>query len=115
MKTIQCDKIVCFDVDDTLITQEFHEEKAEAVIECNGYKTEVLIIENNVEAVKRHKKQGQTVIVWSAAGYKWAESVVKTLKLEKYVDYAMSKPVWYYDDLPVQKWMGKPRWGSDRR
>lgn len=115
MKTIESDKIVCFDVDDTLISQDFHEEKAQVTISCNGYKTEALIINNNVEAIKRHKKQGQIVIVWSAAGYKWAEAVVKALKLEKYVDIAMSKPMWYYDDLPVQKWMGKPRWGKDRR
>lgn len=115
MKVIDSDKIVCFDVDDTLITQDFHEQKPEAVIECNGHKTEVLIINNNVEAIKRHKRQGQIVIVWSAAGFRWASSVVKALKLEKYVDIAMSKPMWYYDDLPVQKWMGKPRWGKDRR
>lgn len=115
MKIVESDKITCFDVDDTLITQNFDEEKAEAVVECYGYKTEVLIIQNNVDALKRHKKQGQIIVVWSAAGYKWAESVVKALKLEKYVDYVMSKPNWYYDDLPAQKWMGKPRWGGDRK
>lgn len=58
---------------------------------------------------------GQIVIVWSAGGYKWAESVVKSLGLSLFVDVAMSKPTWYYDDIPCQKWMGKPRWGGDRR
>jgi len=115
MKTLESDKIVCFDVDDTLITQDFHEEGVEVVVECNGYKTDVLIINNNIDSLKKHKRQGQTVIVWSAAGHKWAESVVKALNLEKYVDYVMSKPNWYYDDLPCEKWMGKPRWGRDRK
>jgi hydroxymethylpyrimidine pyrophosphatase-like HAD family hydrolase len=118
MKTINSDKVVCFDVDDTLISQDPEQKskyKTKAVIDCYGFKTDVCVIDFNVEAIKRHKRQGQIIIVWSAAGHKWAESVVKSLGLTKYVDYAMSKPNWYYDDLHVEKWMGNPRWGGDRR
>lgn len=118
MKTVQSDKITCFDVDDTLITQDLDKVKTskhKTVIKCYGFNTDVAIIKANVDALKRHKRQGQVIVVWSAAGHKWAESVVKSLKLTNYVDYTMSKPNWYYDDIPCQKWMGKPRWGGDRR
>ncbi|NBO99770.1 MAG: hypothetical protein EBU90_06540 [Proteobacteria bacterium] len=120
MKSIDSDKVVCFDVDDTLIsdvTEKPIESKDLDVlkIKCNGHITLVKPIQENIDAIKRHKRQGQIIIVWSAAGYRWAKSVVESLKLQDYVDIAMSKPMWYYDDLPVQKWMGKPRWGKDRR
>lgn len=118
MKTIQSDKIVCFDVDDTLISQDVEmlaKLKKKTIIICGDYATQVAIIEENVKALKRHKNQGQVIIVWSAAGHRWAEAVVKSLKLTQYVDFAMSKPAWYYDDIPCEKWMGNPRWGGDRK
>jgi phosphoserine phosphatase len=120
MKVVNSDKIVCFDVDDTLVsdvTEKFSEsiDPSNVEIKCEGHTTTVKPIKENIDAIKRHKRQGQVVIVWSAAGYKWAESVVKSLNLQDYVDIVMSKPMWYYDDLPVQNWMGKPRWGKDRR
>ena len=118
MKVIESDKVVYFDVDDTLVSQYPHilqSAKNKAVIKCHGFKTLVAVIDGNVQALKRHKSQGQIIVVWSAAGHKWAESVVKSLNLTDYVDYAMSKPNWYYDDLSCQKWMGNPRWGGDKR
>lgn len=118
MKIIKSDKITCFDVDDTLISQyadKLKQSKQKVFINCYGFKTQVAVITENVEALKRHKRQGQIIVVWSAAGYKWAESVIKSLGLTKYVDYVQSKPNWYYDDIPCEKWMGTPRWGGDRR
>lgn len=58
----------------------------------------------NIALIKRNYYQGRTVIVWSAAGSLWAESIVKTLQLEDYVSLIMSKPTIYIDDLPIEKW-----------
>ena len=119
MKTIKSNKIVCFDVDDTLVsdvTESFsHSDIQVMEIKCGNQITLVKPIKENIAALKRHKRQGQIIVVWSAAGYKWASSVVKSLNLTDYVDYAMSKPNWYYDDMPCEKWMRNPRWGGDRR
>lgn len=124
MHVIKSDKLVCFDVDDTLVAPGYDLTPEDVLqtdviekvtINCSGVETTVFMIKENIEAIKRHKGQGQIVIVWSNAGYKWAEAVVKSLKLTKYTDFIMSKPAWYYDDLPCEKWMGAPRWGKERR
>lgn len=68
----------------------------------------------HIEQLKLHKARGHTVIVWSQGGWEWAEAVVKALKLENYVDLVVSKPNWYYDDIPCQEYMGKNIWYEDK-
>lgn len=59
----------------------------------------------HVEYVKTMKARGNWVIVWSAAGKLWADSVVNALGLQAYVDDTMSKPFAYIDDKPASDWM----------
>lgn len=53
------------------------------------------------------------MVVWSAGGWDWAEAVVKTLKLENFVDLVISKPTWTYDDLQPSEFIPKPQWMKD--
>lgn len=55
----------------------------------------------------RNYHQGRTVIVWSAAGYKWAETIVKALGLEQYVSLILEKPSVICDDTPMENWHPK--------
>ena len=111
MKVIREDIITCFDVDDTLIS---YGGSSIGIVQ-GVFIQHVDPIVENIEALKKHKKWGQHIVVWSRSGHKWAEAVVIALKLEKYVDQVMCKPLFYYDDIPVEKWMGSPRWGGDKR
>jgi hypothetical protein len=55
--------------------------------------------------LRRQHMQGHYVIVWSQGGDEWTEIVVKALKLQDCVDQIMTKPKWYFDDLPADEWM----------
>lgn len=59
----------------------------------------------HIDMVKEFKHRGFNIIVWSQGGSDWAESVVKKIGLEDYIDVIMPKPSWYFDDAPVEKFM----------
>tara|TARA_B100000131_G_scaffold94611_1_gene91570 strand:+ start:2821 stop:3192 length:372 start_codon:yes stop_codon:yes gene_type:complete len=90
---------VFFDVDDTLVMWDESLPGDNVAIECNGHLNHMVINKGNVEELKRHGARGIDVIVWSKGGYEWAHSVVRALKLEKYVAAVMTKPFCYYDDI----------------
>lgn len=108
---------VFFDVDDTLVMWNYSEDTPiEELIEIlvdkesrpDIYKNMSLYLkphDKHCEHLIKYKLKGHTVVVWSAGGAKWAEAVVKALKLEKYVDFTMSKPNIYYDDVKVTDFM----------
>lgn len=60
----------------------------------------------HIELMKKYKKRGFAVKVWSHGGAPWAREVVKVLELEKYVDIIETKPDRYVDDLECKSWMG---------
>lgn len=96
---------IFFDVDDTLImwdencTQPF-DGSIRMVCPHDGMVTFHRVHERHVGFLKKQKAKGYSVIVWSASGTAWAEAVVKKLGLEDYVDFVMSKPIKWVDDLP---------------
>lgn len=139
MLILECNQPTYFDVDDTLV--KWNRAKASdpnaIAIQCptsrqsrvldeNGIETDGLVKEEgswveylaphkvHIEHLKLHKLRGHTVIVWSAGGWEWAEAVVKALKLEKYVDLVIEKPVWFYDDLTPNEFMGKRYFMEDK-
>ena len=98
-----------FDVDDTLVlwsskyrdidppiefpVPEKHQERLQSrTVKCIPHRP-------HIEQLLRHAARGHNVVVWSAGGADWAETVVQMLGLEGIVDVCMSKPEWYYDDL----------------
>lgn len=106
MKIIGNDSTVFFDCDDTLIMWNHNRDESKLVpVTSNGI-TELLRPHyKHIEQLKKHKFRGHTVVVWSAGGVEWATAVVKSLKLEKYVDLVIAKPRWYYDDLQPQEFL----------
>jgi phosphoserine phosphatase len=118
MQTIQSQKIICFDVDDTLVlysgNRSWGKNNKEAVKFRDPYISKeyfdsYLYLKPNIEVIellKTYKAAKWTVIVWSAGGWQWAQEVTKTLGIEEYVDICMSKPERYVDDNPCTVWMG---------
>jgi hydroxymethylpyrimidine pyrophosphatase-like HAD family hydrolase len=104
MQVASSEMTIFFDVDDTLI---FWDNKCmrpfdgavEITCPHDGMKTWHRVHERHVGFLKKQKAKGYAVIVWSASGTKWAEAVVKKLGLESYVDFVMSKPIKWVDDL----------------
>jgi hypothetical protein len=90
---------VFFDVDDTLVMWDEKLTGDTVCINCDGHLNHMVINKGNLEELKRHGSRGIDVIVWSKGGVHWAQSVVRALKLEKYVAGIMTKPFCYYDDL----------------
>lgn len=129
MIVIPCKQTTFYDVDDTLVMWDATpEELAEHGIdfECPGslvffdeedkphyapgWKARLVPHRYHIEQMIKHKMRGHTNIVWSAGGYDWAEAVIRALKLERYVDLVISKPIWCYDDLPANEFIPKPKW-----
>lgn len=104
MKVARSEHTICFDVDDTLIMWDSNfnmPEEGDVEIQCpwDGQISFHRPHTRHIEFLKKQYTKGYTVIVWSAGGAKWAETVVKTLGIEDYVDYVMSKPQKWVDDL----------------
>lgn len=105
MKVVEGVDFTYFDVDDTLVIWGSKSEDLLA-FDNNGM---IEMLQPNWEVIrflKETKRHGGTVIVWSKGGWDWAMEVVKTLKLEEYVDLCITKPTRYVDDLHCDKWMG---------
>lgn len=112
------ENIVCYDVDDTLVMWGSNfdspyddngviDPKRKAFIDPYDNSTNYLTPhKKHIGLLKKHKGRGCMVVVWSAAGVKWAESIIKELGLEEYVDVVTTKPSKYVDDLPGSEILG---------
>lgn len=99
--------LVC-DVDQTLVMWTGLTPTSMAIHDpYDGLTNHVTPHHGHIKILKDHKTRGSRVIVWSAAGFAWAESVVKALGLEKYVDFVMTKPYAYLDDLRGDEILGE--------
>lgn len=126
MNVVKNEVIVCFDVDDTLVLwgkgpgsayyDSYEKYKngltysPNPLIEfINPYDSSLNYLKphiRHIELLKQYKGRGFYVRVWSAGGWEWAESVVKTLGLEDYVDSVETKPSKYVDDLQAAEVLG---------
>lgn len=118
MQVIENDNLVMFDVDDTLIKwSDLYGQphgKAIPIVDPNDNSTNYLTPHlKHISLVRKYKGRGMFVVVWSAAGFKWAEAVVKALNLEDCVSLICSKPTKFVDDLPAQEILGTRVFLSD--
>lgn len=130
MIVLEHNRLVFFDVDDTLIKWKDTEGKVykEAItiirylqdLDDKGkekgkfpIKEEIIPHKKHIRLLKGYKKRGFTVVVWSHGGWEWARDVIKALKLEKYVALVLEKPILTYDDLPPRQILGAPIWIKD--
>lgn len=112
MNILRDDRIVWCDVDDTLILwnlSAYPNGQKVTVDHVNG-PVEVIAHENNIKTLIKFWKLGYTLIVHSGSGWRWAKAVVEALKLDQYVNTCMSKPMYYFDDKPVEEWAGPRIW-----
>lgn len=97
---------VYVDVDETLVSFEArYKSCAKIKVGPEGAKMNAFINEYVVDKIKEFRARGHNVIIWSAGGADWAHTVVKSLKLEDYVDAIMPKPSWFFDDQPSTTYM----------
>lgn len=114
MKVIESEKIICFDVDDTLVMHSGKEiDKIQIYDTTDGTYRKVVPHKFHINLLKRHYHRGFKIIVWSQDGYKWAESVVRHFELDPYITIVMTKPIKYVDDLDVGNWMGQHLYFKD--
>lgn len=122
MKLIKVTKLVCFDVDDTLClwapTQEQLAERGIPFKYLNSFdvvvEAKIVPHQVHIEHLKRHKMRGHTVFLWSAGSGEWAYEAGLALGLDEYVDYAMGKPDWIYDDKNAEDFMPDAQWQEDK-
>ena len=99
------ENVAAFDVDWTLIEECPASDSADKLLDTRTGEYEYFkpYVEH-IKLLKQMKGRGRFIIVWSAGGYLWANSIVKHLGLEKYVDLVMTKPGVMVDDKPIQEW-----------
>lgn len=119
MLVLECHKPTFFDVDETLVfmtppPKDDPNTYESFIIESPEFNKQVWVNHFNVEAMYEHKARNHTIFVWSAGGWKWAETVVHRLGLEHIVDYVIEKPSWVYDDIPANMFIGTPIWKGNK-
>lgn len=115
MNLIQSENIKPFDVDGTLVYKPGTLPDKEPLehsmitimdpISSTGGTITMAVNLNMVRLLKEEKHRGACVVVWSRGGYAWANAVVTALGLKESVDFCMSKPLAYFDDVPCQEWL----------
>lgn len=111
MVIVKNENVDTFDIDGTLVMHEpvttipiTERVRVEDPINPGFYLT-VRINRPMVRLLLEAKGRGSFVVVWSRGGYQWAANVIEALKLRKYVNIVMSKPLTYFDDTPAEKWL----------
>lgn len=110
MQVVNNERVICFDIDKTLVTFSNGEDVANDIPLMDPYLGRIVYRmkhKPHVRLLINYAQRGAYVIVWSKNGYQWAEAVIKKLGLEKYVDLVATKPFAYCDDEPAEKWMGE--------
>ena len=59
--------------------------------------------------LKEFAARGHSIVLWSAGGSDWAETVIKALNLDDLVCVIMPKPYWYMDDLEAAEFLAGKR------
>lgn len=107
---IKNEQNIYFDVDDTLVIwgKVPKGKKAIAITDpYDGTQHYLMPHAGHIKVLKDRKARGATIHVWSSAGWRWAEVVVKALGIEKHVDFVLSKPIMYVDDLQAHEVLGE--------
>lgn len=103
LKILEAEDIVCYDVDNTLVTLKPPDSIYGVSIKSpyDGRIRKYKVHENHVHLLRAHSSRGMHIRVHSANGYRWASTVVKALGLGDFVDSIETKPRTLVDDLPV--------------
>lgn len=106
MLTVPNDKILCVDIDGTLVDYVSVKDKFDHIISYGDVLVYLKERKMNRALMVHHKEvRDYFIIVWSANGKEWATKIIELLGLESQVDLIMTKPREYLDDKSVEKWM----------
>lgn len=108
MLVIKNENTVFFDVDNTLIlcaSEYICHKKIWVYDPITNSKIEVAVHGSMIRLLREEHHRGSHVIVWSRGGYEWASNVIRALDLENYVHLVMTKPMAYFDDIPIETWL----------
>lgn len=108
MKINENELSVVIDIDDTLLMWGKEKNEQAIPITCPYTKETLRLVphKRHIELLKQYKGRGYYVTVWSAGGWEWALTAVKTLNLSNFVDEVRSKPLKYVDDLSGNEILG---------
>lgn len=109
MKVIKNEMVTFWDCDDTLVMWSHWNKEHDGqhfIDPHDGTKHLLVPHKKHIKLLKDFDARGYTIIVWSGGGYEWAETVVRTLGIEEYVDLVMTKPCKYIDDLQAVEVLG---------
>jgi hypothetical protein len=109
---MKSDRVVMVDCDDTLVMWDLssYPDVPRVTVNCYGYLTDLVPNEKNIKLLRKFAKLGYEIHVWSGSGWEWADAIVEVLGLGSIVQTTMTKPSYYFDDLPCQEWMGTRIW-----
>lgn len=110
MKVINHESTIFFDVDDTLVMWGKAKKHEKVIAITCPYSSQQEILrphKGHIKVLKDRYIRGSYIVVWSAAGYQWANAVVRALGIEAYVDQVMSKPQMYVDDKKAKDILGE--------
>lgn len=106
MNVVKHDHIRPFDIDGTLIVNRREDLPRVDIIDPLTNRTITMSVNKAmVRLLKEEHHRGNYILVWSRGGYEWARNVIQALDLVPYVHQVMTKPICYFDDKPVKKWM----------
>lgn len=112
MRIVNNESPIFFDVDDTLVMwhragQSLPEDAIAVKCPYDDSTIYLSVHKPHVKLLKNRAQRGSYITVWSANGYQWAETIVRALGLESYVDCVMSKPRAFVDDLSAAEVLGE--------
>lgn len=110
MQIVKTETNIYFDVDDTLVIWGKVKEGEKCVIVTDPYDGSQHYLKphlGHLKILRDRKARGATIHVWSAGGWQWAQAVIKALNIEQYVDFVLSKPTMYVDDLEAHEILGE--------
>lgn len=97
------EQVIFCDVDETLVLwSRTHRKSGKGkTLFVDPYTKEHLYLTPHrvhIRLLKQYYARGFYILVFSAAGKAWADTVVDTLKLRPYVNQTLAKPVKFMDD-----------------
>lgn len=98
MLVINNENTVFIDIDETLVMH--NESNKDLYVTCpySFIVEELTVHSDHVKQLIKNKARGYYIVVWSHAGHKWAEAVIKAMGLSDCVDLIITKPSKIIDD-----------------
>lgn len=104
MKIITNPHSTFIDIDDTVVYWDKTGNRKTVVVETSWTKEELEVNENMLNTINQLYLRGFFIVLWSQSGHEWCEAVAKALNIQDKIDLCMTKPGFFYDDIPIESW-----------